>query len=86
MVDDSAAVNFGEELEIGHHIWGERFFLQYSTYGYRMRLAPIYSRAGMPTVSYVHLYQVPNTPLRINYLTFVCSSFGPCCFSAVLAR
>ncbi len=29
-------------------------------------------RAGRPTVSYVHSYQVPNTPLRINYLTFLC--------------
>ena len=32
-----------------------------------MSLAPIYSGAGTPTVSYERLYQVPNTPMQINY-------------------
>ncbi len=45
-------------------------------------LSCIYSRAGGSTVSYVHLYQVRNTLLRINYLTrlvstMALSGFGP---------
>ncbi len=45
----------------------------------------IYSRADTPTVSYVQLYHIPNTLLRINYLfdilvsTMAPSGFGPYC-------
>ena len=45
-------------------------------------LGPIYSCAGNSTISYVESYQVPNTLLRINYLTcsvpaMAPSGFGP---------
>jgi hypothetical protein len=49
-----------------------------------MRLNPFYSRAGGSTISYVYVYQVRNTLLRINYLTCLVSTmassgfgFGP---------
>jgi hypothetical protein len=46
------------------------------------RLNPIYSCAGGSTISYVYSYQVRNTLLRINYLTYLVSTmassgFGP---------
>ena len=37
----------------------------------------VYSRAGESTVSYVHLYQVQNTLLRINYFHLHCQPWCP---------
>ena len=40
-------------------------------------LGPIYSCAGNSTISYVESYQVPNTLLRINYLTCLVPAMAP---------
>ena len=68
-----------EELKIfnGNYTGVFHFFAVLHT-----RLNPIYSRAGGSTISYIYLYQVRNTLLRINYLTCLVSTmassgFGP---------
>ena len=43
-------------------------------------LSGIYSHAGGSTVSYVHLYQVRNTLLLINYSTCLVSTMAPSSF------